>query len=107
MRFPAGIDESADRMWGMVFNKIIRNLSAGYRILEAEWTDPVARNQAGKLKAVRWAPHELSFVTVPADVGAQTRSSEPSPVALPVILRVSAEGSALTRMRLRARHLAA
>lgn len=108
LRFPpAGIDESADRMWGMVFNKIIKNLSAGYRILEAEWTDPVARNQAGKLKAVRWAPHELSFVTVPADVGAQTRSSEPAPVALPVILRLGAESSALTRMRLRARHLAA
>lgn len=104
LRFPPqGIDEAADRMWGMVSNKIIRNLSAGYRLLEVVWTDPEKRGEVGKMKVVRWAPFELSFVTVPADVGAQTRGDQQA--ALPVVVRNPAAEAALARMRLRGRHL--
>lgn len=105
LRFPPkGVDEAADRMWGMVSNKIIRNLSAGYRLLEVEWTDPEKRGEAGKMKVLRWAPFELSFVTVPADAGAQTRNEKTG--ALPVILRNLGSIAAAARMRMRARHLA-
>jgi hypothetical protein len=107
LRFPpAGVDEAADRMWGMVFNKIICNLSAGYRLQEVEWTDPVKRGEVGKMKVTRWAPFELSFVTVPADVGAQTRSEQKRDAFPVLIRRQDGASAALARMRMRARHLA-
>jgi hypothetical protein len=54
---------------------IIRNISVGYIVhvyekLEKAGTVPVWR-------AIDWEPTEVSFVTVPADAGAQTRSASP------------------------------
>jgi phage head maturation protease len=51
---------------------IIRHISIGYAVQQwAESTD--AKGQRVRT-AVRWAPHEVSFVPVPADPGATTRS---------------------------------
>ena len=54
---------------------IIRNISVGYIVhvyekLEKAGSVPVWR-------AIDWEPTEVSFVTVPADAGAQTRSASP------------------------------
>lgn len=74
IRFPSpGIDEAADRMFGLVSERIIRNLSVGYWIDEIEKTEPQTRGDVEQWRVVRWRPFEISFVTVPADAGAQTR----------------------------------
>lgn len=76
LRFPsAGIDEAADRMWGLVSEGIIRNISVGYsqdqvRIIEAE-----KKGEVEKWIVERWTPFEVSFVTIPADPGAQVREA--------------------------------
>jgi HK97 family phage prohead protease len=54
---------------------IIRNLSVGYRINKLK---EMERNSDDirVYRAIDWTPHELSFVTVPADAQSQVRSEE-------------------------------
>lgn len=77
VRFPVeGISEDADRVFKLVQDKIIRNVSVGYRVDKYQITD----NQGDGLdvwRAVSWMPMELSLVTVPADAGAGVRSEKP------------------------------
>ena len=74
IRFPpAGIDESADRMFGLVSAGIIRNVSVGYTIDEARVIEAEKRGEVEKRVVTRWTPMEISFVTIPADAGAQVR----------------------------------
>lgn len=51
---------------------IIRNLSVGYRVHTYEITE--REGQRALYRAVDWEPFEISFVPVPFDAGAQTRS---------------------------------
>lgn len=75
IRFPpAGIDENADRMFGLVSAGIIRNVSVGYTIDEARVVEAEKRGEIEKRIVTRWTPMEISFVTIPADAGAQVRS---------------------------------
>lgn len=55
---------------------IIRSLSVGYQVARYEVTKAADRLDGGidLWRATRWAPHEVSFVTVPADPAASTRS---------------------------------
>jgi len=52
---------------------IIRNLSVGYSV--AEWRDGAADGKRTRT-AVKWTPREVSFVAVPADRNAHTRSHD-------------------------------
>lgn len=52
---------------------IIRNLSVGYRVHEYEITE--RDGERPLYRAVDWEPHEVSFVPVPLDAGAQVRSA--------------------------------
>ena len=57
---------------------IARNLSCGYSVDRYEVTPAALRKDGGTLdlwRAVRWSPHEISFVSVPADPGASTRAA--------------------------------
>lgn len=57
---------------------IIRSVSVGYRVTRYEITRKNARQDGGDAdlwRAINWAPHEVSFVTVPADAGAGTRAA--------------------------------
>jgi hypothetical protein len=75
LRFPsAGIDEAADRMWGLVSEGIIRNVSVGYSQDEVRVVEAEKKGQAEQWIVERWTPFEISFVTVPADARAQTRA---------------------------------
>jgi HK97 family phage prohead protease len=78
VRFPqAGISEDADRVFQLVKDRIIRNVSVGYRVDKYQITD----NQGDGLdiwRAVKWQPMEISLVTVPADAGAGVRSEQPT-----------------------------
>lgn len=59
-----------------VKKKIIKDLSVGYRVYKyEELTMP--GDEVRTLKAVDWEPYEVSFVAIPADANAQTRSQKP------------------------------
>jgi phage head maturation protease len=56
---------------------IIRAISFGYSVQKYEITRAIDRTDGVNMplySAVRWQPHELSFVTVPADPDASTRN---------------------------------
>ena len=54
---------------------IIRNISVGYRVHKYEETREGEGADAKRvLRATDWEPMEVSFVTIPADAGAQVRS---------------------------------
>ena len=59
-----------------VKKKIIKDLSVGYRVYKyQDLTLP--GDEVRTLKAVDWEPYEVSFVAIPADANAQTRSQKP------------------------------
>lgn len=65
---------------------IIRHISAGYSIQRLEMVPPESRTDGGTVwlyRAVRWTPAEISFVPVPADAGAGTRSQPSQPAGTP------------------------
>ncbi|TIL59255.1 MAG: hypothetical protein E5Y79_16090 [Mesorhizobium sp.] len=77
VRFPkAGIDAAADRMFGLVADRVIRNISCGYRIDQVRIVEAAGKGQVEQHIVERWTPHEISFVTVGADPGAQVRSAD-------------------------------
>lgn len=56
---------------------VIRNISVGYNVTTYEVTEARNRTDGGTVdlyRAVAWQPAELSFVPIPADAGAGTRS---------------------------------
>lgn len=58
---------------------LIRTMSFGYTVQRYEITRPVDRTDGGTVplyRAVRWTPHEISIVAVPADPNAGTRSEQ-------------------------------
>lgn len=60
---------------------VIRTISVGYTVQRYEVTRAQDREDGGKLplyRAVRWQPAEISFVPVPADADAGTRSQQRS-----------------------------
>ncbi len=77
IRFPEkGTDAAADRMFALVSQGIIRNVSVGYVIDQARVVEAEKKGEVEKRIIERWTPMEISFVTIPADAGAQVRSSE-------------------------------
>lgn len=57
---------------------LIRHLSVSYRV--SEWRESTDPKSGARIKtAVRWQPHEISFVPVPADFGATTRGFHMDP----------------------------
>ncbi|UPK25941.1 prohead protease/major capsid protein fusion protein [Bradyrhizobium sp. 195] len=77
IRFPReGLDANADRMFALVSDGIIRNVSVGYAIDEVRVVEPQKKGEVEKRIITRWTPFEVSFVTIPADAGAQVRGAE-------------------------------
>ncbi|MCZ7466663.1 hypothetical protein [Rhizobium rhizogenes] len=99
IRFPkAGIDLAADRMFGLVSDKIIKNVSVGYSIDKIRVEEAAKKGEVEKIFVERWTPNEISFVTVPADPGAQVRSSE---ATFPLSIQPAAgHGLRAARMRM-------
>jgi cation transport regulator ChaB len=64
-------------VWRDVQAGIIRNVSVGYSVGEWQRVDPpptaTGRDAVPLMRAVRWIPHEISLVAVPADAGASVR----------------------------------
>lgn len=82
IRFPSkGIDDAADRMFAMVTDGppgqgIIRNVSCGYFVQQVRVEQPQKAGDVEQRIVEKWQPYEISFVTVPADKGAQVRSGD-------------------------------
>lgn len=102
IRFPkAGLDESADRLFALASDKIVRNISVGYSIDQVRVVRPERRDEKERRVVERWTPHEISFVTIPADPGAQVRAQEDR--SFPFAVEFSGGASAAAaRMRMRA-----
>lgn len=65
---PSGVSVKADEICGLVKSGVIRTVSVGFNILEAEPIDP-ARPRAG-LHVTRWELVECSYCAVPVDTDA-------------------------------------
>lgn len=77
IRFPVeGIDANADRLFSLIADGIVRNVSCGYSLQKIKIIEPEKRGDVQKVIAQRWAPFEISFVTVPADPAAGVRSED-------------------------------
>jgi len=99
IRFPSkGVDENADRMFAMVSEGIIRNVSVGYSLDEVRVVAPEKAGDVEKRIATRWTPFEVSFVTIPADAGAQVRATDES---FPIAIVRDQTAAAAARMRMR------
>lgn len=75
---------------------IIRAISVGYSVSKYEITRTIDRTDGGTMplyRAVAWQPYEISFVTVPADADASTRSQPASGVQCEFITRAPAHSS--------------
>lgn len=72
---------------------IIRSISVGYSVTRYEVTKTHDRTDGGTMplyRAVAWQPYEISFVTVPADADASTRSQPANGVQCEFITRAPA-----------------
>lgn len=99
IRFPsAGIDARSDRMFALVDEKIIRKVSVGYSIDEVRVVAPEKPGEVEKRIVTRWTPFEISFVTIPADDGAQVRAGADE---YPLVIARAANLAAGARMRMR------
>lgn len=56
---------------------IIDAVSVGYRVLEYQRMPKKENQKRAEVRATRWTPMEISFVGVPADANASSRSAEP------------------------------
>jgi phage head maturation protease len=101
VRFPSEkTSEKSDKIFKMVAEGIIRNISVGYRIEKLKIVPPKRDGDMERHIAERWFPFEISFVTVPADAGAQVRShGQPAPVAI-VFEGLAQAAQARMRMRM-------
>lgn len=80
LRFPKpGVDNAADRLFALVTDGIVRNISVGYRIDKVRVERPEKIGEPERWFVERWTPHELSFVAVGADPGAQVRGAHEPP----------------------------
>ncbi|MFM9860664.1 Mu-like prophage major head subunit gpT family protein [Pseudoxanthobacter sp. M-2] len=74
LRFPAaGIDADIDRFFALVADGQRRNISVGYSIEKVRVEAGEKKDEVEQWFVERWTPHELSFVTIPADINAQVR----------------------------------
>lgn len=77
LRFPAlGIDENADRLFALISDGIVRNVSVGYTLEKIKIVEPKKAGDVQQVIATRWAPFEISFVAVPADPASGVRSED-------------------------------
>lgn len=82
----AGIDPEVDRLFGKIADKIIRNVSVGYRVFKlAAVGDPKA--EIPTFRAVDWEPYEVSAVSMGADASAHFRSDSKvtNPCSVPTL----------------------
>ncbi len=79
---------------------IIRNISVGYIVHRYDVSEPETRNDRPLWRAVDWEPVEISFVPIPADAGAGTRSADPTQGGFPCLISRAANLPAHQEVRM-------
>ena len=103
-RFPReGVRKASDELFDLARDKIIRNVSVGYFINRVRVVEPEKRGDVERRVIERWQPYEISFVTVPADAGAQVRSADAPRAPIEIVGLSSLPSAARSRMAMRAR----
>jgi HK97 family phage prohead protease len=88
VRFPKAEDDpDADRIYRKVKDRIIRNVSVGYRVHRFEETQ--GKTEIPIRVATDWEPFEISMVPMGADNGAKMRSSKEVPTNPCLIVTMS------------------
>lgn len=104
VRFPAaGVDPMSDRMFALIEQGIIRNVSVGYTLQKIKVKEAEKRGEVSVVTATRWQPFEVSFVPVPADPNSGVRSEVLDQRNL-VEVELGHQ-AALARMRMRSRSI--
>ncbi|WP_415024539.1 prohead protease/major capsid protein fusion protein [Bradyrhizobium sp.] len=89
---------------------IIKHISVGYNVARYEQVDIVMEgdSKVPVYRAVDWEPAEISFVPIPFDAGAQTRSREEAGTACVFVQRGAAatKGEAMTPEEIEAQRVA-
>ena len=99
VRFPrAEDDESADKIYRKVVDKIIRNVSVGYRVHRFDEL-PGMKNGLPVRVATDWEPFEISMVPMGADSGARVRNSNAVETNPCVIVRCALDHLDADRLR--------
>ena len=70
-----GIDLEADKVFRKIQDKIIQNVSVGYRTFKVEKTEGID-TKIPTLRAIDWEPYEISMVAMGAELGATVRSAD-------------------------------
>ena len=108
VRFPtAGLDQEADRLFALIADGIVRNVSVGYQLQKIKIVEPEKRGDVQKVLAQRWMPTEISFVTVPADPASGVRAEDGRQLFDVDLDGGSGAAVAAARMRMRQAQLAA
>ncbi|PZR12708.1 MAG: peptidase S14 [Archangium gephyra] len=68
-----GIDPEADKVFAKIADRIINNVSVGYRTFKVEKIESVEA-QIPTIRAIDWEPYEISVVAIGADADAFVRS---------------------------------
>lgn len=109
VRFAKG-DEDADRAWNKVQQRILRNVSVGYRVYKYEQVEG-GEETIPVYRAVDWEPYEVSVVPMGADEGSKMRGSQPTETnACEIVGRAAAttqEGSDMDELEKKAAEEAA
>lgn len=87
----ASDDPGADAAWNKIRQRIIRNVSVGYRVYRYEETAGKDNKLPVRL-ATDWEPFEISAVPIGADAGAQTREGAKTVETNPCVLVTRQEG---------------
>lgn len=70
--------EDAEKMWQDVVDKIIQNISAGYRVYKYEAVAGMGADQVPTFRAIDWEPTEISLTPVQADPNSKVRTENQS-----------------------------
>ena len=68
-----GVDPEADKLFAKIVDKVVRNVSVGYRVHTVQKIES-ADSKIPTMRVTDWEPYEVSAVSMPADAGAGFRS---------------------------------
>lgn len=78
-----GVSKGADAVAGMIRGGTAPKISLGYTLNKVRVIEAQKKGEIERWVVERWTPHELSFVTIPADAGAGVRNLDQT---FPVII---------------------
>lgn len=98
-RFPKAEDDpETDRIYRKVKDRIIRNVSTGYRVRKYE---VVGTKDGMEIRlATRWMPYEISMVPMGADMHARTRGTGPADTNPCLVIRRGEDADRVRRLLL-------